>query len=418
MFRNALIGRGVVILLAISTWASAQAAVPVEYAPDMVEHQVRIPRLEGVSRLSTDLSKPPWSKAARLTGNLDWRRIRTADLPITTYLFYDREALYLGYRSETTLGKDLRISVRERDADMKKDDHLTFELDAGPTGRVFYRFAVNPLGTLFDSVIIDKSWNSTAEVLTATDKTGWTGVMRMPFKDFGLGEPAANTFWKFNLSTRSGFDNSWAPVLGGYHIPEQFAKLVFGTQQDAAVRMTGFKPLRMGANTIRVECPAKTLWQCEVVDQQSGALAVQAGEVGPEGTVSLQLADDRVDHVNFVFRDPTGKLLLSFWRPTEIPEVLRRLPELREKARFVEAQAAKLPEAVRAQAREAISKVSGLQAGPAAATPEGWAGLHAQLGTLERQLTDLWLYAHTLKDLAPTSPMALAIASPMDRVMI
>ena len=143
----------------LTSSAPALAALPTPYAASCVAHQVRIPMLAPSGELHADLERAPWDRAAVLTGNLDWRRIRTTELPVRTYLYYDREALYLGYRCEVHGTKTIKAEVRERDQDLKRDEHFTFELDAGPTGRVFYRFVVNPLGTLTDSVIIDKGWN-------------------------------------------------------------------------------------------------------------------------------------------------------------------------------------------------------------------------------------------------------------------
>jgi hypothetical protein len=404
--------------LCLVVCGSAWAALPTDYNEGFVAHQVRIPRLAAPAEPRPDLSRPPWDEAALLTGNLDWRRIRTANLPNWTYLFYDHEALWVGYRCEVKGGKDLKAAVRGRDQDLKKEDHLTLELDVGPTGRVFYRFVINPAGALYDSVIIDKSWNSHATIRTSTDETGWTAVVRIPFSDFGRGEPAVGTAWTFNVSTRTGFDNCWAPVLGGYHAPEEFARMIFGGEKPQPVRMLEFTPLLAGPNAFRVQAAAGTRCLVEAVDRAKRVLSRQEGAVPPDGRVSFQLLDDRIDHVNFAFKDADGKEVLSFWRPAEIPPLLSRLPALREKAEFVRQNLAHLPEPVRADVSRLIADAESFVNTPTESVYKAWGKLHQELVKLERPVTDAWLYAQTRTKLSGKAGFAVALATPMDKVMI
>ncbi len=395
-----------------------QGAVPSQYRDGYVAHQVRIPRLAGPAEPVADLSQPPWDRAARLTGNMDWRRIRTADLPVQTYLFYDHEALWLGYRNEVKGGQNLRAEVLERDGDLKRDDHFTFELDVGPTNRVFYRFVVNAEGTLTDSVIIDKSWDSQAFVRTATDEKGWTAVVRIPFSDLGSGEPPEGTTWTFNLSTRAGFDNCWAPVLGGYHTPEEFAHLIFGGEATQAARMLEFKPLRAGANALRVQATGGTRCLVEAIDRHKQVVLRQETAIGPDGRVSFELLDDRITHVNFTFTESDGQAVLSFWRPAEIPEILSSLPLLRERAGFIQQAMARYPEAMRGDLRSLLAEVDAFIGTPTESLHADWTEMHQKLIPLQRRVTDAWLYGQTRSQLSERAAFAVALATPMDKVMI
>lgn len=401
-----------------ATRSTAHAALPTAYDESFAPHLVRIPKLETADGLHADLSRPPWSKATVLTGNLDWRRIRTADLPVWTYLFYDSQALWVGYRCEVKSGKELRAGVHERDQDLKRDDHLTLELDVGATGRVFYRFVVNSLGTLCDSVIIDKTWNSHADIRTATDDKGWTAVIRIPFSDFDRGEPPVGAFWTFNLSTRSGFDNCWAPVLGGYHAPEQFARIVFGGEEARPVRMIEFAPLRAGAHTFRVHAPAETRCCVEMIDQRYRVVSRREEAVPPDGRISLSLLDDQIHHLNFIFKDAGGGEVLEFWRPAEIPALTSRLPLLRARAASVRQMLNRFPGSMRPEIDHLLAEIDNLLNTPATSLYDDWTNLHAKFVQQERQLTDAWLYGQTLGVLAPRSPFAVALATPMDKVMI
>ncbi len=404
--------------MVLSAAGTAFAGLPTDYNDGFVVHEVVVPKLPTPQELSTDLNRAPWTEASLLTGNIAWRTIRTADLPVQTYLFYDSEALYVGYRCEVTPGKNLRAEITERDADLKKDDHFTFELDVGATGRVFYRYKVNPIGNLYDSVIIDKSWNSRATIKTATDEKSWSAVMRLPFSDFKQAEPEAGTFWTFNLATRTGYDNSWAPVLGGYHIPEQFSRIVFSGRKMQPVRILEFHPLHAGDNALRVQAPAETRYLLEAMDGRNRVNSVREGAVSQDGRVSFQLLSDEIDHVNFTFSDAEGKTLLSFWRPAEIPPLTSRLPALRERAALVRGAVERFPEKTRTETNRLLARVETFLSKPTDALSKNRATLHKQLCQLERSVTDAWLYAQTLAQLSPKARFAVGVATPMDKVMI
>ena len=401
----------------VAVVGSAGGGLPTEYDRGYVAHLVRIPKLQAPQDAGTDLSRSPWTEAALLTGNLDWRRIRTADLPVRTYLFYDSEAIWVGYRCEVKPGKDLKVNIHGRDQDLKKDDHFTFELNVGPTGRVFYRFVINPAGVFYDSVIIDKSWNSHAAIKTATDEKGWTATVRIPFSDFGRGEPAVGTVWTFNISTRSGFDNCWAPVLGGYHAPEEFARLEFGGEKAQPVRMMEFKPLHAGPNALRVQAAAQTRYLLEAVDRRNRVAARQEGPVDKDGRISFQLLDDTIGHVNFTFKDAEGHVVLSFWRPAEIPELIGRLPEVLKRANFVRQAIGRCPEKMQADVGRLLAEVDAFVGTPVESLYKDWTNLHKKLARLDRRVTDAWLYGQTLA-LSPQASFAVALATPMDKVMI
>jgi hypothetical protein len=406
------------VCLAVTGIGVAHAAMPAPYNPSAVPHQVRVPQLPEGAELHADFDRSPWDRAALLTGNLDWRRIRTADLPVRTYLYYDSKALYVGYRCDVHGRDTLKAEVRERDQDLKKDDHFTLELDVGPTGRVFYRFVVNSLGTLADSVIIDKSWNSTAQIKTQTDEKGWSAAMRIPFSDFQRGTPELNSFWTFNLSTRSGYDNCWAPVFGGYHTPEQFARLVFGGEQTQAARMIEFKPLRPGDNALRVQVPAGTRYRLEAVDLSDRVSWRHDGDAGGDGRIAFSLTDDRVRFFNFTFKDAADRELLAFWRPAEIPTLTSRLPALADKCSLLRQQLDSFSQEYKPQVATMLAEVDALLGTPADSLYADWAKLHDKLNSLDRRVTDAWLYAQTLKRLSSRASFAVALASPMDNVMI
>lgn len=410
--------RGLACAGVMAMCSPVYGALPADYHDGFIAHEVVIPRLDVAPELHTDLSKSPWDKAAMLTGNLDTRRIRTADVPVWTYMFYDRESLWLGYRNEAKSGKSLKTNILERDANLKKDDTLTFELDVGPTGRVFYRFVINSAGNLYDSVIIDQTWNSHAEIKTATDDKGWTVVMRVPFSDFGRTEPPVGTRWTFDAHSRIVIENHWASVLGGYHTPEEFAGLVFGGEKLEPARMLEFKSLRAGENQFRVQAPAGTRYLLETVDQHKKVIARQEAALSADGQVRFPLVDDRAHHVNFTFTNPDGQRILSFWRPAEMPEIMGRLPALQDKLATVHKMSDQFPQGLSGNVDRLLKSFDQFMNKPVGSLFAKWMEQHERLGKLERQINDMWLYAETLDKVSSRASFAVALATPMDQVMI
>jgi len=411
--------RGLLLALSAGVASTVQAALPTPYGQGQIAHKVVIPKLDTTVQPGTDLDQPPWNLAAKLTGNLDWRRIRTADLSVWSYLFYDDEALWLGYRCEVTPGPQLRAETRDRDENPRRDDHVTFSIDVGPTRRAYYRFMTNPLGTLYDSFIIDTSYNSDATVQTAVDERGWTAVIRVPFKDLpGRNPPAPGTTWSFNVATRTGFDNSWAPVLGGYHTPEEFSLLVFGPPEVRPVRLDAFRPLHVGPNAIHLHTPPETHYQWEAVDADARILDRGQGALSGTQALNLELTTDRIVHVNFAFHDADGRTLLTFWRPMDTRPLLHELTGLRATAQRVRRSLERYPDAAREMTRATLRDLSRFLATPLPEQGADWEPKADEARALRRRLNDASLYAQTLEKLAHDADFALALARPTEKVMI
>jgi len=394
------------------------AGLPTPYAKGRVRHKVVIPKLHAPATLETDLNQPPWTQAAVLTGNLDWRRVRTADVPVWTYLFYDDEALWVACRNEMSPGSQLKYKKRERDESVRKDDNFEFWLDVGRTGRVYYKFFTNPAGSLYDAFIVDKTFDSHATVKTSIDPQGWTAILRIPFADLGRPTPSAGTTWAFNSATRMGTDNSWAPVLGGYHIPEEFALLVFGGADTPPIRMTQFDPIRVGSNTLRFQAPAKIRYRLEFIDGDERPIQREEGTVSRDGRVRFELPTDQARYVNFTFTDAAGRELLSFWRPVDSPAFSHKLPDLETKAGELRAFLERCPADARTKIQVVIEDVDRFLARPITSPREQWDAVADELRRLERRVTDAWLFARTQRILGAKSDFALALAAPTQKVMI
>jgi hypothetical protein len=395
----------------------SRAGMPTPYGASQVPHKVVVPKLEAPAELHTDLERFPWTRAARVTGNLDWRRIRNANAPIWTYLFYDDQALWVACRHEQVPGAKLKCEAKERDANLRHDDNFEFWLDVGRTGRTYYKFFTNPAGVLYDAFLVDASYNSNTTVKTAIDERGWTAALRIPFADLPGAAPAVGAVWAFNAATRTGTDSSWAPVLGGYHIPEEFAQLVFGGANVRPVRLQTLDSLRIGPNRLALEAPSGARYAIEVIDVDDRVMWRDEGAL-EGGRLDFNLGTDRIHHVNFTFTDANGNELLTFWRPFDSPRLLAKLDALRAEADELDENLAYLPDAARAEAETLLQETRQFLDQPILDKAKEWDRLDRESVALRRRLRDADLLAETRRRVDPDATFAVALATPMDKVMI
>ena len=144
-------------------------------------HAVAIPLISRHPYPRTDLTRPPWDRATRLTGFFEIEGRRLASQPTWVHLFYDRSALWVGLRCEGRGKSDLRTEITERDAEVWRDDSVEVLVDPGHLHRDYYQFVINSAGVVYDASGEDKEWDARVVVRTAVDEQGWTALLRLPF---------------------------------------------------------------------------------------------------------------------------------------------------------------------------------------------------------------------------------------------
>ena len=182
--------------------------------------------------------------------------------------------------------------------------------------------------------------------------------------------------------------------------------------------MLEFKPLHVGTNTFRVQAPPETRYLMEAVDKRNRIAARREAPLDKDGRVIFRLLSDEIDHVNFTFRDVAGKDVLNFWRPAEIAPLTSRLPAFRERVELVRKSIGRYPENLRADIGKLLAAADALLGTESETFHQDWNKLARALHDLERQVTDAWLYAQTLATLSDKARFAIALATPMEKVMI
>ena len=217
--------------------------------------RVLVPRLDARIELDGELNEPVWAKAVviapfYLNDGSGREREHT-----TARLWYDAEALYLGW---TCMDTDIQATFTNRDSRFWEEEVVEFFVAPKDLTR-YFELQWNPLGGVFDAVItpeldengvskrIRGDWDFTAKgmrsavkvkgtVGNSSDKDEfWQVEVRVPFADLGQPAPQPGEVWRANFYRYNRAKDqpveplSWSPtLLTGFHQPNRFGYLEFG----------------------------------------------------------------------------------------------------------------------------------------------------------------------------------------------
>ena len=155
----------------------------------------------------------------------------------------------------------LRAGVTQRDGMVWVDDCVEVFVQA-PGQRAYAHFVVNPLGTAFDELVRDSSWNAAWECAAGRGEGSWWCELRIPFAALG-GAPGKDADWGLNVcrSRRPEPElSAWSATGAGFHQPERLGTVRFADQpwptavtwswpsrRDVAAVLT-WRPEGVGAN--------------------------------------------------------------------------------------------------------------------------------------------------------------------------
>jgi hypothetical protein len=123
------------------------------------------------------------------------------------WVAYDEAAIYVAARMYDTAPDSIMRVLGRRDYDVTAD-WFTFYIDPYHDKRTGYYFSVSAAGSMQDGTMYnddwsDNSWDGVWEVKTATDTTGWTAEMRIPYSQLRFIEQPVYT-WGVDCSRAIG----------------------------------------------------------------------------------------------------------------------------------------------------------------------------------------------------------------------
>ncbi len=153
------------------------------------------------------------------------------------YATYDAKNLYIAYRAHEDRMADIKAKITEHDGAVFYEDSAELFLDAGKQ-QEYYHFAMNTIGTKYESRGYDVSFNPEWQCAAAKESDAWTAEMAIPLSALKLGTPTAGTVWRVNFCRERAVATEgpnaenmcWSPTYGSFNTPERFGRLIFGEE--------------------------------------------------------------------------------------------------------------------------------------------------------------------------------------------
>ncbi len=149
-----------------------------------------IPLLTGPVQVDGRLQEPQYTQALRLTEFHPIEPGRGDQIPFTVYLWHDGTTLYAGFLCPEPFG--LRAENLRRDRAHWNMDNFVSLTAVLPDRQNAYVFSVNPLGTVSDSRVYQRTrWNADWDfnwhaAVQRSDDTLWTVEMALPLAELGF----------------------------------------------------------------------------------------------------------------------------------------------------------------------------------------------------------------------------------------
>ncbi len=188
------------------------------------ELQVRAVRVESAARPTLDgtLDEAAWMKAEVATGFTQLRPDPGAPSTQRTesYVLYDDEALYVGFRCHDDAPDEIVRRLARRD-DWSLSDKVLVAIDSYGDGRTAFVFGVNAAGVKYDFLIYndtdeDFSWDAVWDVAVAPSAEGWTAEFRIPLSQLRFQTGDGPQQWGIEFQrdiARHDEKSFWAPIL-------------------------------------------------------------------------------------------------------------------------------------------------------------------------------------------------------------
>jgi Concanavalin A-like lectin/glucanases superfamily/Glycoside hydrolase 123, N-terminal domain/Carbohydrate family 9 binding domain-like len=311
-----------------------------------------VPLTTGKIKLDGKLNDKQWAKATVIPIRVKHDTFASNNIS-KAYLLWDRQNLYLGFRSKFLNGKPPVAKQTSRDGKLWEDDSFELFIWPGRETKEFYQFIVNAKGAVYDAAGKDKRWNAKLTSKGYIGKDYWSVEMALPLSDFP-GKIANGSTWKANLC-RNWFRakphrpifTSWASFTNGYQ--SGYGLLNF-SKRSAGVELS--LGAALGTGTMQVECqnPGNSAvacsWQVKSSHkpQLDGEMQVISRNKKRQ-TVLLSGFKDSTVNVK-VTDNKSGKLLMLY--PAHFfvkePVEVEYIPYVLEKKLTLEVDLSNLPE--------------------------------------------------------------------------
>jgi hypothetical protein len=180
------------LVAAISCFSSLIPYAAAQGRPD--RKVARTVRVEGSPQLDGNLSEGLWNAAPALSEFLqrDPQEGEAATEKTEIRIIYNDTAIFFGVICSDSEPERIIANERARDDQLESDDTFEIILDTFRNRQDGFLFRTNPLGTKFDSQIIDegrrenRNWDERWGVATARTEVGWVLEIEIPFSSLRM----------------------------------------------------------------------------------------------------------------------------------------------------------------------------------------------------------------------------------------
>ena len=235
-----------------------------EEPPEILTNRmIKAVRIETPPKIDGKLDDVCWQNSAK-TGELiqfEPQRGEPATQPITIYLAYDANNLYVAFECFKTDMNNLAANLTRRDSFFFSDDHVEVLIDTFLDGRNCYAFALNPLGTQTDRRLINEgtnrrtgqsmigtaiSWDCDWQGQAAIGTDSWTAEFAIPFAELRFSKEMETATWGINFwrnDESSAEEQTWADLGERQYAVSEFGHLTDLPISDLVTkRPVKFKP--------------------------------------------------------------------------------------------------------------------------------------------------------------------------------
>lgn len=183
-------------------------------------------------RVDANLNETVWKEATALPKMLK-RNGSPAKVATEVKLLYDSKNIYIGAIMNEPSMNTILAQFDQRDLAIYSDDCLEFVLKIPGLKDNFYHFAVNSIGSIYDSRAGVKNYDAKgAKVKTRRLKDKWILEMAIPFKDLKAMPSQAGSIWSARFcrerhNITKEYSSIPATKSGSFSAPAYFGKLTF-----------------------------------------------------------------------------------------------------------------------------------------------------------------------------------------------
>lgn len=215
-----------------------------------------IPKMASPPRIDGEISEVEWRGAgiADIFYETQIGKPMPPHLATKAFLGYDDNALYIGFLCREPETGRIKAENWQRDRDgVWQDEGVEVFLAPADDPARYAHFIVNAMGSIYDELVFDTSWNPDIDVATRIEVGRWNCELAIPWSVLPFGKTPhlrLNLCRNHNIIGESVNYWAWSPTFGWFHNPSRFG---IGKLTTAEIFITSIlPPMLFGESSAKV----------------------------------------------------------------------------------------------------------------------------------------------------------------------